>query len=84
MARRNRGDYPDPLERVSTVMPGSPIYEVRTGGYTVEWTDSLPEALAAWLATRRADREVWRMVNGEKALIDIRAAATHGPQEVAR
>lgn len=74
MARRRREEHAEPLNRFRQVNPAGPIYDVRAGGHTVEWTDDLREAVAAFVSSHRRDRQVWRLVNGEKHLIDIRAA----------
>ncbi len=75
MARRRRNEErQEPLARLRQVNPAGPIYDVRAGGQTVEWTDDLREAVAAFVSSHRKDRQVWRLVNGEKHLIDVRAA----------
>lgn len=75
MARRQRQEHAEPLERHRAVPPGAPIYEVRAGGATIEWTDNIADAIAAFLSTRRTDREVYRLVNGVKSRIILSNAA---------
>lgn len=75
MARRQRQEHAEPLERHRAVPPGAPIYEVRAGGHTIEWTDNVAVAVAAFMSTRRPDREVWRLVNGVKSRIVLSNAA---------
>ncbi len=75
MARRRRNEErQEPLSRLRLVNPAGPIYDVKAGGHTIEWTDDLREAIAAFVTSHRKDRQVWRLVNGEKHLIDVRAA----------
>ena len=73
MARRNRSEDTDPLLQFSRVNPDGPIYEVRSGGYTIEWTDDIKEAMAAYVSSHRRDREVLRLVNGVKTRIEVSA-----------
>jgi len=72
MARRNRSEDTDPLSG-PWVNPAGPIYEVRSGGYTIEWTGDLKEAMAAYVSSHRRDREVLRLVNGVKTRIEVSA-----------
>jgi hypothetical protein len=74
MARRRHEERTEPLNRFRQVNPAGPIYDVKAGGHTIEWTDDIREAIAAYVSAHRRDRQVWRLVNGEKHLIDVRAA----------
>ena len=64
MARRRFDDRDATPTVRRQVNPAGPLYDVRAGGHTIEWTDDVRTALAAAAASRRRDVEVWRLVNG--------------------
>ena len=71
MARRRREEHAEPLNRLRAVNPAGPLYDVKSGGHTVEWTASLDAAIAAYSMARKADRQILRLVNGVKVPITV-------------
>jgi len=74
MARRRFDDRDATPTVRRQVNPAGPLYDVRAGGHTIEWTDDVRTALAAAAASRRRDVEVWRLVNGVKTLVVLGTA----------
>ena len=58
-------------DRGHVVNPAGPIYDVKAGGHTIEWTDSLEAAQSAYRHSHCRDRVIYRMINAVKVPIQV-------------